>query len=167
MENKKQNIHLRSQEVEDIMGVVPPVILRWGSTILAITIFTLIIGCYFIKYPETLVGDIVIYPDSTETPNLVQQITISGEGTGKIRKGQEAQLRFINYPDQEYGYVSGIVQQLSPTPDQRGYYKVYIQLPKGLTTSYGIHLSKEITLRGKAEIVIENKRLLDKLLSRR
>lgn len=56
MKNKQayRDIRLRCDEAQEIMGQVPPAILRWGITVLfAIVVAAVVVGS-FVKYPERL-----------------------------------------------------------------------------------------------------------------
>ena len=48
-EEEKDKIELRSEEVQEIMGDVPPWILQWGITTIAIVLFAIFIGSFFIR----------------------------------------------------------------------------------------------------------------------
>ena len=47
-------IELRSEKVRHIIGEIPSRIVRYGITIITIVILGLLIGAYFIPYPETI-----------------------------------------------------------------------------------------------------------------
>ena len=49
-----EKIELRSEEFQEILGSVPPWILRWGITTLALIVVILLIGSAFIRYPDVL-----------------------------------------------------------------------------------------------------------------
>src|SRR4030042_3151081 len=79
-ENKgSDKIEIRSEEVQGLLGQVPRWILRWGITIIALTIAVLIAGSALFRYPDILDADIIL---TTENPpaNLVAKIN------GKIQK---------------------------------------------------------------------------------
>jgi hypothetical protein len=67
-----------------------------------------------------------------------------------------------NYRFQEYGILEGKVQNISLVPDEKGNYYVDIILPKGLKTSYNKQLPFDKELKGKAEIVTEDLRLIER-----
>lgn len=49
-ESNKDNIELRSEKVRNIIGQMPPFLIRWGNTILIIiVIILLIVATYFYK----------------------------------------------------------------------------------------------------------------------
>lgn len=54
MENEEDNIELKSEELQEVLGSVPPWILRWGITTLAIIIVILLAGSAFFQYPDTI-----------------------------------------------------------------------------------------------------------------
>lgn len=72
-------IELRSEEAQEIMGEIPPWILRHGITTLLVIIVVLLIGSWFFKYPDTITADITV--TSAEPP-----ASIVARSTGKIDK---------------------------------------------------------------------------------
>ncbi|WP_245869894.1 hypothetical protein [Pedobacter ginsengisoli] len=67
-----------------------------------------------------------------------------------------------NYRFQEYGIVEGRVQNISFTPDEEGNYYEDVLLPKGLRTSYQKTLPFDKELKGNAEIVTQDLRLIER-----
>lgn len=53
MENEK-GIELRSEAVQDVLGHVPPWIVRWGITVLCVVVIALVIGSFFFRYPDVI-----------------------------------------------------------------------------------------------------------------
>lgn len=53
------NIELRSEEVQELMGKIPPTILRVGISVILIFVILIYIACNFIKYPDILAVPIV------------------------------------------------------------------------------------------------------------
>ena len=49
-----------SEEVQAIMGRRPSWILRWGITVFIAIMLSIIAGCYFIKYPQTVTANITL-----------------------------------------------------------------------------------------------------------
>ena len=60
-----EKIELRSEEVQEILTQPPAWIIRWGITLIFFIIVNLILGSYFISYPDTVPAMITII---TETP---------------------------------------------------------------------------------------------------
>src|SRR5664280_1887889 len=79
MQEKEKDIELRSEDVQDVMGQVPPAILRWGITVIALVVLLLLVGCFIFKYPDTLTGKATL---TTEVPPA----NILARASGKIDK---------------------------------------------------------------------------------
>lgn len=85
--------------------------------------------------------------------------------SGKVKVGQQVNIRLDNYPDQEFGYVKGKVVNISPVPTADATYVVEVELPKGLRTNYNKDLPMSREMKGSAEIITEDMRLIERLLS--
>ena len=81
--------------------------------------------------------------------------------SGKVRTGQRVIIRFLNFPDQEFGIVNGRVHSVSLVPAENNY-RVEIALPDGLTTNYGKTLPVTHEMIASAEIVTEDLRLIER-----
>ena len=161
-----KNIELRSKEVQDIMGKMPPSILRWATIAILFILVGLLIGSYFYHYPETLHGQIVIAPNKEiKTNEMVRGIAqFPIYGSGKLLEGQKVQVRLMNFPENEYGYLTGRIKTILSTPNAKDQYQVIVIFPNGLITNSKQRLPANIELRGTAEIVVKDVRLLDRII---
>lgn len=107
-------------------------------------------------------GDVVLSILPNNKKNLVGRMTIPSLNSGKVVSGQKVLIKLDNYRYQEFGIVEGKVQHISLTPDKDGNYFVEIILPKGLQTSYDKTLLFDKELKGNAEIVTEDLRLIER-----
>ncbi len=55
-----KEVELRSEEVQEVMGKVPPWILRWGITLLFIIVLALLVGSFFFKYPDVILAEMTL-----------------------------------------------------------------------------------------------------------
>ena len=55
-----QRDHFYSEQANEIMGMMPRWIIRWGITVIFVIFAGILIGCYFIKYPQTVTAPVVI-----------------------------------------------------------------------------------------------------------
>ena len=55
-----ENIELRSESVQEILGRPPRWIIRWGITIIFIIVAGLFVGSYFFKYPDVIQATITV-----------------------------------------------------------------------------------------------------------
>jgi HlyD family secretion protein len=72
-------VELRSEEFQEILGSVPPWILRWGITVLAIVIVILLIGSAVIQYPDIVPAKIVL-------TGSVPPAAIAARASGKLKE---------------------------------------------------------------------------------
>ena len=72
---------------------------------------------------------------TNEEEELIGKALLPIERSGKVKTGQRVIIRFVNYPNQEFGIVEGIVNSISLVPLEN-YYLVEIILPNGLKTNY-------------------------------
>jgi len=105
----------------------------------------------------------------TIQPNLqtkpIGKALMPVQGSGKVKVGQRVNVRLNNFPDQEFGYLEGIVQNISSIPNSDGQYVVEIRFPKGLTTNYNKQLPITRQMEGTAEIITEDIRLIERFFN--
>ncbi|MGU3377265.1 HlyD family secretion protein [Chryseobacterium sp. M5A1_1a] len=111
----------------------------------------------FVKAGEPIVS---ILPKNKE--KLVGRMSVPTINSGKIIPGEKVLIKLDNYRFQEYGIIEGKVQNISLIPDDKGNYYVDVVLPKGLKTSYNKTLKFDKELRGSAEIVTQDLRLIER-----
>lgn len=107
-------------------------------------------------------GDIVMSVLPKDKESLVGRMLIPSTNSGKVKPNQKVLIKLDNYRYQEYGIVEGKVQNISLTPDDKGNYYVDVLLPKGLKTSFNKELPFDKELKGTAEIVTEDLRLIER-----
>jgi len=85
-------------------------------------------------------------------------------GSGKIKVGQQVNIKLDQYPSEEFGTIKGIVSSVSSyaKDDQ---YIIQISLPQGLTTSYGKVLDFKPEMKGETQIITEDLKLFDRIFN--
>ncbi|MFH4968985.1 HlyD family efflux transporter periplasmic adaptor subunit [Gaetbulibacter sp. M240] len=83
--------------------------------------------------------------------------------SGKIEIGQDVNIKLSGYPDNEYGVLKGKVQDISLIPNNEGLYLINVSLPINLITTYKKEIEFKQEMRGSAEIVTEDLRLIERL----
>lgn len=157
-------INLRSEEVQEIMGRIPSWIERWGITVIGLLLIVILTGAVLFPYPDKLTGQFLYESGfSTHHSKIIGHAFLPAHGIGKVKKGQEARIRLENYPDGEFGYLNGKVYNIAKIPDENGLYEVEILFPNGLETSNGIQLPTDRQLIGTTEIVMSDKRLIERM----
>jgi len=100
----------------------------------------------------------------TERVQIIGRITLPAKGSGKVTVGQRVNLKFENFPYQEFGMVTASVSTISLVPSEQNY-MVEIHLPDTLLTNYGYLLPFTQKMLGTAEIVTEDLPLIMRLFN--
>jgi multidrug resistance efflux pump len=110
------------------------------------------------------VGDNVfsIIPDAKN--GFVGKVKAPALNSGKIKVGQTVNIRLANFPDREFGVLKGKIQNISLVPDKDGNLLLDVALPNGLQTSYKKQIVFQQEMKGSAEIVTEDLRLIERIL---
>lgn len=109
-------------------------------------------------------GDVILTILPNDKKDLIGRMLVPAINSGKIARGEKVLIKLDNYRFQEYGIVEGKVQNISFTPNKDGNYYIDVVLPKGLKTSYNKTLIFDKELKGNAEIVTEDLRLIERFL---
>lgn len=121
---------------------------------------------YWTKNQNITSGEIVFSVVPAFCKNIIGKAKMPTIRSGKVKLGQSVNIRFVNFPDTEYGVVHGTVKQISAVPssdNQIGkYYTVEIEIPNGLTTTYNKQLPYLPDMQAQADIVTEDISLLER-----
>jgi len=110
------------------------------------------------------IGDNVfsIIPDAKNS--FIGKVKAPALNSGKIQVGQRVNIRLANYPDREFGVLKGEIKNISLVPDKDGNLLIDVALPNGLKTSYNKQITFQQEMKGSAEIVTEDLRLIERIL---
>lgn len=114
---------------------------------------------FWVENQNVTLGDIVFNVIPTNQGKLIGRALLPTERSGKVKVGQKINVRFANFPDNEYGIVRGCVDNISLVPSPKGelnYYTVEIGFPDGLITTYKKELPLLSGMEGQAEIITED-----------
>ncbi len=107
-------------------------------------------------------GDLVFTIIPTEYASYIAKLKTPVLNSGKIKIGQLVNIKIANYPDAEFGALSGEVQKVSLFPDEEGFYDLEVSLPEKLITSYNREIEFKQEMSGTAEIITEDLRLIER-----
>lgn len=98
------------------------------------------------------------------------EVNVPTLGAGKIKIGQEVIVKLDNFPYHEYGSIKGLVSSISlstnTTKTEKGEvesYMVIVNFPKQLKTNYGAKIDAKLDAKGSAEIITNDRRLIQRL----
>lgn len=88
----EQKIIIRSEEVQEVLGRIPPRILRYGMVVLGLFLFAILALSYFIKYPDLVEAPALIMSSPAPASILAKQAGQIGEvfahSGDTVRRGQ-------------------------------------------------------------------------------
>lgn len=96
--------------------------------------------------------------------HIIGRISLPVKGAGKVAVGHKVNIRFENFPYMEYGYIQGTVKSISLVPNNENYV-VEVELPQDLITNYSIPLKFSQEMKGSAEIITEDLRLIQRFIN--
>lgn len=123
---------------------------------------------YWTSNQNVAAGNVVFNVVPANQGEIIGKALLPTERSGKVKKGQNVNIRFNNYPDKEFGIVQGVVENISLIPVADGQnvknYMVDIRLPNGVRTSYNKELPFLPETEGQADIITEDISLLERFL---
>jgi len=119
---------------------------------------------YWKEHQNVVNGEKVMAVVPEKTSKIIGKLTLSTNRAGKVKMGQEVNIKFKSYPYMEFGMVRGEIEKISLIPSQDEFYLVDVSFPDGLTTNYGFDLTLSQKLTGQAEIVTEEIPLLVRIM---
>ena len=107
-------------------------------------------------------GDLVFTIIPKENSSFIAKLKTPAQNLGKVRVGQTVNIKLQNYPDYEFGVLKGTVNTISEISDKKGFYTIDVSLPDKLITSYNKKIVFRQEMRGAAEIITEDLRLIER-----
>ena len=149
-------IELRSDKIRHIIGEIPSRIVRYGITIITIVLLVLLVGAYFIPYPETISARI-------EMTNRQQgTVDIPYKYVNTVKKGKNVSIELEGYDTEMYGVANGTITATMHTPRQTAAGNVFTAQVKVTDCKYKIIGG----MTGTASILVSNESVLQRILQR-
>ena len=149
-------IELRSEKVRHIIGEIPSGIVRYGITIITIVILGLLVGAYFIPYPETISTRIEIADRRQGT------VAIPYQYVNTVKKGMNVSIELEGYDTEMYGATNGTITAISSTPQHTANGNIFVVKVNVKNCKYNI----EGGMAGTASILVSNESMLQRILQR-
>jgi HlyD family secretion protein len=108
-------------------------------------------------------GEILATVIPDDPSRIIARANVPVSGLGKVKTGQEVNIKLSGYPYMESGVLKGRISTLSLVP-AGDYYIAEIDLVNGLISTYGINLGFINEMTGTADIITENSRLIFRLI---
>ncbi|PQV48816.1 HlyD family secretion protein [Jejuia pallidilutea] len=108
-------------------------------------------------------GDLLFTVSPSHTPFYIAKVKTPKVNAGKLKIGQHVNLELNDYPDYEFGVLKGSVSNISNVSDENGAYIVDVKITKDLKTTFGNTIAFKQEMKGTADIITEDLRLLERL----
>jgi len=119
---------------------------------------------FWTKNQQVKKDEIVFSVIPEKQTQIIGRINLPVKGAGKVAIGQKVNIRFENFPYMEYGYIRGVVSNISLMPNNENYV-VEVDLPQDLKTNYDIQLKFTQEMKGSAEIITSDLRLIERFFN--
>lgn len=107
-------------------------------------------------------GDLIFTIIPIESSTFIAKLKTPAANSGKLKVGQSVNIKLENYPEAEYGTLQAKVNHINIIPDSEGFYLILAELPKELITSYKKIIEFKQEMRGSAEIITKDLRLVER-----
>ena len=111
-----------------------------------------------------------LFSVAPENNIMIGELNMSVNGAGKVKEGQDVNVKLADYPYREYGYIRGKVYSVSKltrdietTEGKTKAYLVVVSFPNGMVTNFGKKLSLNYETIGYGEIITKKRRLIERL----
>jgi len=108
-------------------------------------------------------GDIVMTIIPQGEQRIIAKSEIDMRGSGRVKPGRSVIIKLEGYPYLQHGVVEGVVETVTLAAHNNTYI-VDIDLPNGLVTRTGEELKFSQNMSGRAEIITDRLRLIERLI---
>lgn len=113
--NELDNLGLRSEKVRNIIGCVPPMLVREGIGLIGILLLVLAVVAFFVPYPENIETPIVVTNVNPEKETVYVDALVPYSQITHVRTGMQVSVELEGYEASEYGYIEGRVDGVKDT----------------------------------------------------
>jgi len=163
LENEIQQFRLELDEAFQLLQVS---VNQWeekyliGSPIKGKITFT----TYWNENQVIKAGEILATVVPRDESQIFARSVVPNAGFGRVKVGQEVNIKLTEFPHMEFGVLKGRVKSLSLVPVEGGYI-AEIDLLNGMRTTYNREIGFIQEMNGTAEIITEESRLIYKFIN--
>jgi hypothetical protein len=157
-----KEIYNNSEQIDDLLSKIPNWITRWGISLIALILFSVILVSNFITYPEIVKGRIIIQSNNLNITSCIFQIP--NEQIYRVKSGNEVILKFERYPFQKFGVVKCRIANISDSLSN-GNYIYKINLPQQLKNAQNIQIVFNNGMLADCEIIVGKKSIFKRLFN--
>lgn len=158
--NEFDSIELRSEKVRNIIGKVPPEIIRTGIGDITLILLVLILAAFLVPYPESVKAPAIVI--ATDETNIHVQLSIPYRYVTKIKEGMTVEMEMEGYEVAGHGYTKGRIENCNAAVkvvDGNNYFTAEVTIDAG-HTRYPLWEG----MKGTASILISDKSIAHYIL---
>lgn len=125
---------------------------------------SLTFNTFWTKDQEIKTGDKVFAIVPGKQGRIIGKMQTPLSGSGKIKVGQDVNIKLSGYPYLEYGMLKGIVRNISLVANNN-FHAVEIEFPSGLVSTMGKEFDLSGELIGVGEVITENRSVGERIIS--
>ena len=134
---------------------------QWEQTNLIISPITgkAVFTQYWQQHQNVMAGDLVLTIVPLEKAGVSGKLYIPLQGAGKVKTGQQVNIKLDNFPYMEFGMVEARITHISAMPVEVAGARMLladVAFPKGLVTNYNLSVESGEELNGIADIITED-----------
>lgn len=126
-----ERIELRSEKVRNIMGDIPPELVRYGISILFVVLLFLFAIAYIVPYHEVVKAEVVVRTVVKSYDGLRVEILVPYVDITKFTKHHRVDVKLEGYEGQQYNgwnaVVADVDEQVFVMKD-RNYFRAVIEM---------------------------------------
>ncbi len=108
-------------------------------------------------------GETVFNIVPTHKIQIIGRIQLPIQGSGKVKTGQNVNIKLQSFPYMEYGMIRSRIKNISLMPTEN-LYIAEVDLPDSLITNYNKKIPFSQEMKGTAEIITEDLRLIERFI---
>jgi multidrug resistance efflux pump len=108
-------------------------------------------------------GDFIFTIIPKDHSSYISKLQAPALNSGKVKVGQDVNIKLSGYPDNEYGILKGKVKSISLVPNDEGLYLLDVSLSEKLVTTHNKEIQFKQEMQGVAEIITEDLRLIERV----
>ncbi len=123
---------------------------------------------FWSKNQNVTAGESVVTVVPDKEIEIIGKVKLLSAGSGKVKAGQDVNIKLDNFPYMEYGMIRAKVKSISLVPEnteQGAIYTAEIDMPDTLITNYGKKLQFTQEMTGTAEIITEDIKLIERFIN--
>lgn len=160
MEKNYEQIELRSEKVRNIIGRIPPLLIRSGITLIALLITALAAATCFIPYPENVKGKVDVTINDNSEIEIITFIPYTE--IARIKEDMPVSIEMEGYNARTYGHLNGKVKTIHKEVSKKEG-KNYFRADLKLDNAVDYHIMKK-GMEGTATILVSDRSLAQYLL---